>query len=145
MPTAKVSIQIDRPLEEVFEYAIAIDKLHEWVPVILEAWATSGNPPETGATYTVKAQLGGRTMEIPSVVVGFEPNQLYAYRSYGFLTYTDTMTFQETNNGTLVTELLDFSSSGLFERLLDPIKLLISKNSHTRNQKLLKSILESRK
>ena len=100
--------------------------------------------PEAGSRYIVKAQLMGRTMEIPSEVLEYIPNQLYAYKSYGFLTYEDTMTFQETDSGTLVTEHLNMKSEGRFMRLLDPFKLLLSKRSHQKNQELLKSILEGR-
>ena len=142
MPTATVSTHIERPLEEVFAYAVDIKKLPEWVPVILETWPTSGNPPEVGSTYVVKAQVGSRTMEIPSEVVGYEPNRLYAYKSYGFLTYTATMTLEETDTGTQVTELLEFKPQRLLDRLLDLFKVRISRNSHARNQALLKSILE---
>lgn len=143
MATAEVSVTIARPIEEVFAYAVALENYPEWVPVILAAWPSSGNPPaEVGASYMVKARVMGRTMEFPSEVVGYEPNRLYAYKTYGFLTYTDTMTLEENGAGTLVTERLDMRSDDRLARLLDPLKLMISKRSHRRNQKLLKAVLE---
>ncbi len=145
MATTEISIAVERPLEEVFAYVVAIENLHEWTPVILDSWPLSGNLPEVGSTYMVKAAVMGKTMEIPSEVVGYKPNHLYAYKSYGFLTYLNTMTFEETKAGTLVTEHLDMKSEGWFLRLLDPLKLIISKRSHQKNQQLLKTILESGK
>ncbi len=134
MASATLSVTVERPLEEVFDYIVDNENLKEWVPVILDSWAVSGNMPEAGSRYIVKAQLMGRTMEIPSEVLEYIPNQLYAYKSYGFLTYEDTMTFQETDSGTLVTEHLNMKSEGRFMRLLDPFKLLLSKRSHQKNQ-----------
>ena len=145
MTNAEISITIKRPIEEVFAYVVAIENLHKWTPVILDSWPVSGNLPEVGSTYMVKAEFMGKTMEIPSEVVGYEPNQLYAYKSYGSLAYEDTITFRETEAGTLVTEHIDMKSEGRFSRLLDPLKLIISKRSHQKNQQLLKDILEGGK
>lgn len=142
MATTEISITVDRPIEEVFAYVVAIEKLHEWTPVIQAAWPVTGTPPEQGSTYIVRAQVMGRTMEIPSEVVGYEPNRLFAYRSSGFLNYTDTITFEQTAAGTRVTEHLDMRSNGGLSRLLDPIKLAVSRRSHQTNQRLLKSLLE---
>ena len=145
MADVKISIMVERPLEEVFAYIVDIQNLKEWVPVILDSWPVYGNMPEVGATYIVKAEFMGKTMEIPSEVVGYEPNHLYAYKSYGFLTYVDTMTLRETKDGTLVTEHIEMKSEGRLARLLDPLKLIISKRSHRKNQQLLKRILEGGK
>lgn len=142
MAATEISITVKRPIEEVFAYVVDIKNLNEWVPVILDSWSVSENMPEVGSTYIVKAEFMGKTMEILSEVVGYEPNRLYAYKSYGFLTYVDTMTFQKTETGTLVSEQIDMKSEGRFSRLLDPLKLIISKRSHQKNQKLLKTILE---
>jgi len=145
MATADLSVTIERPIEEVFAYVVAIENLHEWTPVIQDSWPLSGNPPEVGSTYMVKAQVMGITMEIPSEVTGYKSNWLYAYKSYGTLAYEDTITFQETEAGTIVTEHLNMRSEGWFSRLLDPLKLIISKRSHRENQQLLKTVLEDGK
>ncbi len=145
MATAKISITVERPIEEVFAYVVHMDNLPEWTPVILDSWPLSGNYPEVGSTYMVKAQFIGNTMEIPSEVVGYEPNRLYAYQSHGSLAYVDTISFQETETGTLVTEHINMKSKGRFSRLFDPLKLIISKRSHQKNQRLLKKILEGDK
>jgi uncharacterized protein YndB with AHSA1/START domain len=142
MATTELAVTVERPIEEVFAYVVDIKNLNEWVPVILDSWFVAGSVSEVGSTYIVKASFMGNTMEIPSEVVGYEPNRLFAYKSYGFLTYVDTMTFHETKTGTLITEYIDMKAEGRFARLLDPLKLIISKRSHQTNQKLLKSILE---
>lgn len=142
MATAEITITVERPIEEVFAYVVAIENLKEWVPVILDSWPVSGNQPEVGSKYMVKAEVMGKTMEILSEVVGYEQDRLYAYKSYGFLTYIDTMTLKATDVGTKVTERIDMKSESWFLRLLDPLKLMISKRSHQTNQKRLKTILE---
>ncbi len=145
MPAAEISITVQRPLEEVFAYVAAIENLAEWTPVILDAWPLAGRPPEVGSTYMVKAEIMGKTMEIPSEVTGYEPNRLFAYKSHGFLTYEDRITFQETAAGTLITESIDMKSDRPLLRVLDPLKLLISRRSHRQNQQMLKAILEGKR
>ena len=143
MATAEISILVERPIEEVFAYVVAIENLYEWTPVILDSWPLSGNPPEVGSTYMVKAEIMGKTMEIPSEVLAYKPNLLYAYKSYGSLAYEDTITFEEMETGTLVTEHINMKSERRLSRVLDPLKLIISKRSHRKNQQLLRNILES--
>lgn len=142
MATAEISIQIERPVEEVFAYAIDVGRLAEWNEVIQDSWPTSGDQSKVGATYVVKARIMGKVMEIPSEVVGYEPNRLYAYHSKGSLSYVDAKIFEKTETGTLVTERIEMNSEGTFSRLLDPIKLSISKRSHQKNLELLKAVLE---
>ena len=64
MATAEISILVERPIEEVFAYVVAIENLHEWTLVILDSWPLSGNPPEVGSTYMVKAEIMGRSAGI---------------------------------------------------------------------------------
>lgn len=143
MATAEISITVERPIEEVFAYVVAIENLKEWVPVILDSWPVSGSQPEVGSKYMVKAEVMGKTMEILSEVVGYEQDRLYAYKSYGFLTYVDTMILKATDAGTEVTERINMKSESWLLRLLDPLKLMISKRSHQTNQECLKTILEA--
>lgn len=143
MPSTELKITVQRPIDEVFDYVADIERLSEWVPVIQGARPTSENMTQTGATYVVTARVMGRTMEIPSELVGYEPDRVYAYRSYGSLAYKDTMVFEETETGTLIRERIEMSSEGRLARLTDYLKLMVSKSSHKKNLVLLKRILES--
>jgi uncharacterized protein YndB with AHSA1/START domain len=142
MPVAEISIQVSRPIEEVFAFAVDVGQLPEWNGVIEDSWATSADQSAVGATYMVRAKIMGRTMEIPSQVVAYEPGRLYAYQAWGSMPYVSTKFFEETEAGTQVTERIKMESEGRFSRLLDQIKLSVSKRSHQKNLELLKTILE---
>lgn len=144
MPSAEMEILIRRPLEEVFAFAVDVRRLKEWNQVIQDSWLTSGNNNETGTTYMVKAKVMGLTMEIPSEVVRFELNQTYAYYSDGFPSYLSVKTFEEVEEGTLVSERIEMDSKGLLSWLVGPVMLPISRRSHTANLKELKRVLESK-
>lgn len=144
MPHTVLTITVERPINEVFDYVADIERLPQWVPVIQRARPTSPDMTKVGATYLVTAQVMGRTMEIPSEITGYEANRLYAYRSYGSLAYEDTMHFEETGTGTLITEQIEMASAGRLAQLLDSLKMIVSKSSHKKNLELLKKTLESR-
>ena len=143
MPTAEISITIDQPVSDVFAYVVDLERMPEWVPVIQEARPISRDMTRIGATYMVNARVMGKEMEIPSEVVGYETDRLYAYRATGAMAYVDTMTFEETETGTRVTDRIVMESEGGFARLLDHLKLMISKRSHQKNLALLKANLEA--
>jgi uncharacterized membrane protein len=142
MPTAEISITVDRPVNEVFDYAVEIDRLPEWNLVIQDAWPTSPDQKAIGATYMVKAKIAGKVMEIPSVVVAYESNRLYAYEAKGSMPYISTKIFERTKTGTRVTERLEMRHKRGFARLLEPVLLRISRRSHQKNLGLLKTKLE---
>lgn len=143
MATAQVSVEIERPLTEVFEFVAAIENLPKWTPVIVDTWPLTGTPPEPGSTYMVRAHVMGRTMEIPSEVTGFEKDRLFAYRSEGAMGYENTVTFEQTQSGTRMTERIDMPSPGGLAGLLTPLKLFVSRRSHGKSQQVLKQLLEA--
>jgi len=143
MATAVLNITINRPVEEVFAYVVDINSLHEWNGVIEDSWPIAGKPDDVGSTYMVKANIMGKIMEIPSEVVGYEPNRLYAYRAEGSMPYVDTKHFEATPQGTRITEHIVMQSEGRIAQLIDGIKLSISKRTHQQNLETLKSIMEN--
>lgn len=142
MSSAEINIVINRPLEEVFAFAVDINRLKEWNPVIQDSWQISGGDTEVGTTYIVKAKVMGRTMEIPSEVVQIELNRRYAYRSSGFPAYLSIKSFEKVKEGTLISERIVMDRRGLLSRLISRLMLPISKRSHAANLEELKKVLE---
>lgn len=142
MPVTEINIPINQPVEEVFEYAVDVDRLKEWNVVIQDSWMTSGAQTEVGSTYIVKAKIMGQVMEIPSEILAYEHNRLFTYRAGGSMPYASTKFFEETEYGVRITERLEMEREGRLSRLLSPIMLRISKRSHQKNLELLKEKLE---
>ena len=143
MATKQVCIEIACPIKDVFEFVSEIENLNKWTPVIVNTWALQGTPPELGSRYMVKARIAGRTMEIPSEVIGFEKNKLFAYRSLGSMGYDNEITFETTDTGTRMTECIQMPSSGGLAAFLTPLKIAIAGRSHAKSQAVLKELLES--
>ncbi len=143
MPSTEIGINIDRPVADVFAYAVDVERLPEWNLVIEAAWPTSGDQARVGATYMVRAKVAGRAMEIPSEVVAYEANGVYAYEARGSMPYVSTKIFSAAGAGTRVPERLQMERDGLMSRLMAPLLLQISKRSHKKNLEQLKRILET--
>lgn len=142
MSSAEFKIVIKRPVNQVFAYAIDVAHLPEWNEVIEDSWMTAGQVSDVGARYIVKARAFGRTMEIPSEVIAVEPNRVFAYKAGGSMPYRSTRTFEETAQGTLVTERIELEFRDRFSRLASPLVLRAMKRSHQKNIELLKAVLE---
>jgi uncharacterized protein YndB with AHSA1/START domain len=77
------SVEIDRPVEDVFSYATNPDNFPEWVGNVIEVRKDEWGPPREGASFRVEQKLLGRRFETPFEVIAYEPNRRYAQRSTG--------------------------------------------------------------
>jgi uncharacterized membrane protein len=80
------SIQINRPLEEVFDYTANPENLPEWTGPVIEVCdvrKSSSGQLQEGDTFTVVAKFLGRRFESPQEVSAYEPNRRVSFRSTG--------------------------------------------------------------
>jgi uncharacterized protein YndB with AHSA1/START domain len=77
------SVEINRPVEEVFSYATNPENFSEWVGNVIEVRKDVPGPPREGTSFTVEQKLLGRRFESPFEVIAYEPNRRYAHRSTG--------------------------------------------------------------
>lgn len=79
------SVEINKPVEEVFSYATNPENFTEWAGTVIEVHREgSGEAPlSEGESFTVEQKLLGRRFEQSFEVTHYEPHQHYAHRSKG--------------------------------------------------------------
>jgi uncharacterized protein YndB with AHSA1/START domain len=79
------SVEINRPVEEVFSYASDPEHFPEWSGIILEVQKEGPGVLAEGERFTTVSKFLGRRFETPFEVTAHEPNRLHSHRSTGVL------------------------------------------------------------
>jgi uncharacterized membrane protein len=120
------SIEIDRPLEEVFEYMQDIDREREWQPNLREAEQSPEGEPGVGTRRRYVSEFMGKRFENVYVNTIYEPNRRVAYES---ARESDTqaegeITWEAVDGGTRVTMRVSVAVGGLLRFV--PKSLVVS-------------------
>jgi uncharacterized protein YndB with AHSA1/START domain len=75
MVKAELSVMIDRPVEEVWEFITDLSKIPKWETAILEARPTSAGPIGVGFTF----ELRRKDMTLPTRIIEYEPNRRFSF------------------------------------------------------------------
>jgi uncharacterized membrane protein len=66
------SIEINRPLEEVFDYVSDVDNYPEWMAHALEVFKDTEGPPQQNDRFIVAIRSVGRRFETPYERTSYE-------------------------------------------------------------------------
>jgi uncharacterized protein YndB with AHSA1/START domain len=80
MATIKASVELDRPVEEVFDYVADSTNDPVWCKHVLECEQTQGNVPALGATYRAIHKPGPKATELTLEVIEIDRPQRIAWR-----------------------------------------------------------------
>jgi carbon monoxide dehydrogenase subunit G len=106
----KVSADSD---DEVFEYLANFDNLPEYEPWVQTVERSSDGPIRVGSTWTDVRRMGRRRISAPIELVEYEQNRRLALVSgSGGVNVRATQTFEPTEEGTQVVELLEMTIRG---------------------------------
>lgn len=75
------SIEIDRPVEDVFAYMQDIEREREWQPNLREAVQRPAGDPGEGVERRYVSEFLGKTFRNVYVYTDYEPNRRVAYQS----------------------------------------------------------------
>jgi len=143
MITNEVSIFINRPLEQVFEYTVDGHNLHNWQSGFFEHEILTEGPKRVGTRVREVRQVGPRKAEIQGEVTAFESNKRFATKTLTKPYVTVDYAFESENGGTRIHYKFTLVTSG-FMRLME---LMIARGIKSDTQKdfeKLKSILETK-
>jgi uncharacterized protein YndB with AHSA1/START domain len=91
------SVEISRPVEEVFSYVANPDNLPEWSGIVLAIRKETQGAPKKGDRLTSVAKFLERRFETTSKGVSYEPPRRSSHRSTGGPFEQEwTRTFEET-------------------------------------------------
>lgn len=75
MPKHEESIEIQRPLEEVYAYMGDVSREHEWQPQLLEAEQMPAGPTAIGSKRRYVSEFMGKRLENTYSVIELEPGR----------------------------------------------------------------------
>ena len=79
----EVSVEIDRPLEEVFSYVSDVGHYPEWMAHALDVRKDTHGPPHESDRFVVAIRSVGRRFETPYERTSYEANRRYTDQSVG--------------------------------------------------------------
>jgi uncharacterized membrane protein len=139
----EVRVSIQRPVEEVFAYVIAVESMPDWRGDVAEAVQLTDGPFGVGTRIRAGSRFLGRPLGIVVEVTELEPGARFAYRPVsGPLRTHNVYTFESTAGGTQITLTDEIELSGLLG-LLEPAMARLVRRQYQANLTRLKTILEA--
>jgi uncharacterized protein YndB with AHSA1/START domain len=143
MIITRVTVQIDRPPDEVFAFVSDPAHFPRWAGTLVkESRQTSPGPVGVGTTFTQVNQLPGRRFTSEMRVVTYEPNRRFAYETTaGPIRFAGHYTFAPVAGGTSFTSVDESQPSGWL-RYLQPLLQPFAQRQITINLAKLKAVIE---
>jgi hypothetical protein len=137
------SVDIHRPVGEVFEYLVHCKNVPEWVDTVVDAWQETEEPVGIGARLTEIVDFGLRRSEVVREVTAFERDRLCAWEADNKVGKTTVVySFEAIGRGTRVTADVRSFWHGLL-RLAQPIVSYTSRKQRNQYLAKAKEILET--
>jgi uncharacterized protein YndB with AHSA1/START domain len=142
--TARNSITIRRPIEDVFAVLTDVEKTGRWFPGKVEEHWTSPPPHGVGSTRHAIVTIFGRRTENDAVATEYDPPHRAAMRgTTSNAPFDATFTFApDDGDGTRVEVVTDIRLDG-WTRLFGPLVAVVYGRLWARGLKNLKRIMES--
>ena len=143
MITVEKSIQINKPVSEVFAFVTNGDNTTKW-QIGVEAVQQAEDPANTvGARYSEVRKFIGQEMKTTLEITAFEPDTKWSAKVVkGPVPYELTTTFEPADGGTRMTTRIEGEPSGFFKVAQGMVSGQLEKNLEESGQKL-KELLES--
>jgi uncharacterized protein YndB with AHSA1/START domain len=144
MITTRVTVQINRPVADVFAYVTDPANFPRWAgSLVKESRKITAGPVGVGTTFTQVNRLIGRRFTSKLRVVTYEPEQKYEYvTTAGPIKFAGHYSFAAVDGGTRFTSVDESLPSG-FLRYLQPLLQPFAQRQITANLARLKAILEA--
>ena len=139
------SIEINRPLKEVFNYVSDVGNYPKWMAHALEVRKDTEGPPQHSDRFIVAIKSVGRRFETPYERTSYEPNRRYTDRAVGgpIPKQRWECTFEEVPGGTRLRRAVDAEPAGLL-KLLEPLQKRAAERQLRADLQTLKDVLEAR-
>ena len=143
MARIEESVEIKRPVDNVFAYTTDAKSWAKWQSTIPEAEQTSQGPVNVGATFKGTFHMMGLSMKWTAKATEYEPNRKFAKNiTCGSISNEQHNTYSPIEGGTRFTIVYDMKVGGLM-KLFSP--MIISSTRKALKQALgnLKNVLEA--
>jgi uncharacterized protein YndB with AHSA1/START domain len=118
----QISVEIDRPIDRVFEYVSNPDKRTQWDSDLVETRRTSGGELGVGSTSEDVYEMNGRRMAFQTSITEWSPPSTLSWRGVAdSVTAQGHWTFDETDAGTRVNLAMEMDTSNPIFKLMAPL------------------------
>ena len=139
----ETSVEIRRPVEEVFAYVADPTTTPRYSSTWVESSLVGAGPMRVGSRVKRVARFLGRRLEMTAEVTEYEPNHKLSGRSVsGPIPGTIEFRFEPTESGTRVRVRVDAQAEGVY-RLADPVLSDVAKHAWETDLAALKALLEA--
>lgn len=137
------TVEINRPLPEVFDYVADVANYPEWMAHALDVRKQTAGAPQESDTFVVAIKSVGRRFETPYERTSYEAHRRYTDRAVGGPIPNQRWhcAFEDVSGGTRVTRAVEVESDGLL-RLLEPIQRRAAERQLKKDLWTLKDALE---
>ena len=143
MISVKVSIVINRPIGEVFDFLSNMENNMKWRTSQQEVQKLSEGPIGVGTTYRMVNRFLGRRLETEAEVIEYEPDRKYTTRDKSeTLPLKAQRIFEAVEGGTLVTFIINVDPSGIV-KIAAPLVAARAKRSLESDAANLKDLMEA--
>lgn len=139
----ELSVEIKRPVEEVFAYLTDPAKEPEWNSAVLECRADPPGPIGVGSKIHIVSSILGRRTESTYEVTTLVPNKKYVHKTNTPFPVEATYLVEPTAGGTEVT-LEGVAEPGGFFKLAAPVLGRIANRQIQAQLDTMKELLEAR-
>jgi uncharacterized protein YndB with AHSA1/START domain len=117
MIKTKVSVEIDRPVDEVFAFVTDVRNFPLWFgSIIQKSNPESTEPIGMGSTFTQTNHFLGRTFDTRFTVTEFERDKQFCVStSWGPIPFGGCFYFEPQSRGTLLTDRHGIDAGGFFD------------------------------
>ncbi len=145
MPVVEESIVINRPREEVFEFATDPANVHLYNSNLVSFEKTSDGPVGKGTTFRGETKVVGKSIRWTSEVAEFDAGRHTVQRSVESpIGWEFEITYEDTNGGTLLRWRQETDAfGGFFGKLADPLVIRMYSKDVRSNLEKLKELLEA--
>lgn len=134
------SVEIERPIEEVFDYLSDQTNELQWNPAVVSMEKLTEGPVRVGTRY--RARWKG-SPAIESVCIRHERPYGWTYRNDGPIAVTLDIALEPTATGTALRAHFDATPNGWF-RLFFPLFVRSLRKQERENMRCIKRVLEAR-
>jgi uncharacterized membrane protein len=139
------TLEIDRPVDEVFAYVTNLENLPAWQGSAVEARQVSEGPMRVGAKLREVRKFLGRRIESELEVTEFEPGRKFSLKVMsGPLPYSVEHAFESFDARTRITVVGEGDAGGFF-KVAEPMVVRAAKRQARGDFETLKKILEGRR
>ena len=143
MARIEIDVDINRPVEEVFDFVSNSENLPRWRATALAVKKASAGPLTLGGIFRGRFTFLGRQFDGNLEVTAHQANHVYATKmTAGPFPLETRYTFEAIEGGTRIHFVMEGEPGGFF-KMAEPVVVNVARRSYETDLQNLKDILEA--